>query len=167
MISGGCVFVNKEYILIIIEWLTVILLLIKFIPRDKIREAYLAFSFKQILTWLLGLTVAELRLIEYPVRLFPYATKVSFSFEYFAYPSICAIFNVNFPEGKSNFKKFMHYFYYCTTITTLEVIVERYTNIITYINWTWYVTWISLFLTFFMTRRFYVWYLKLNKRSSE
>nr|WP_282434416.1 CBO0543 family protein [Desulfosporosinus orientis] len=43
------------------------------------------------MTWAVGLGVVELRLIEYPVRLFPYANRTSFSFEYFIYPSICAI----------------------------------------------------------------------------
>jgi hypothetical protein len=155
--------VNKEYALILFEWLITIGLLIKFIPRNKIREAYVGFTFKQILTWVLGLTVAEFGLIEYPVRLFSNANKASFTFEYFVYPSICAIFNVNFPENKSNFKNFMYYFYYCTSLTIAEVIFERYTNIIKYIHWTWYVTWITLLITFFMTRKFYIWYLKLNK----
>jgi hypothetical protein len=155
---------NKEYGLIIIEWVITIGLLIKFIKRDKIREAYIAFSFKQILTWILGLSVAELRLIEYPVRLFPYANKASFTFEYFVYPAICAIFNVNFPENKSNFNKFLYYFYYCTSITVIEVIVEKNTNIIKYIHWTWYVTWSTLFITFYLTRKFYLWFFKLNNK---
>ncbi|WP_345788342.1 CBO0543 family protein [Desulfosporosinus orientis] len=63
----------------------------KFIPKDKIRKALIAFLFKQVITWAVGLGVVELRLIEYPVRLFPYANRTSFSFEYFIYPSICAI----------------------------------------------------------------------------
>jgi hypothetical protein len=155
---------NKEYGLIIIEWVITIGLLIKFIKRDQIREAYIAFSFKQILTWMLGLSVAELRLIEYPVRLFPYANKASFTFEYFVYPAICAIFNVNFPENKGTFNKFLYYFYYCTSITVIEVIVEKNTNIIKYIHWTWYVTWSTLFITFYLTRKFYLWFFKLNNK---
>jgi hypothetical protein len=155
---------NRDYALLIVQWLVTIGLLIRFIPRNKIREAFVAFSIKQMLTWLLGLIVAELRLIEYPVRLFPYANKASFTFEFFVYPSICAIFNINFPENKSNFKKFMYYFYYCTSITVAEVITERYTNILKYIHWTWYITWITLFLTFILTRRFFVWFYKLNQK---
>jgi hypothetical protein len=156
---------NKDYILITIEWLITIGLLIIFIPRNKFREAFVAFTFKQIITWSTGLTVVELGLIEYPVRLFPYANKTSFTFEYFVYPSICAIFNVNFPENNGKFKKFMYYCYYCTSLTIIETIVERYTNIIKYVHWSWYTTWITLFLTFFMTRKFYVWYFRLNKKS--
>lgn len=154
---------NKDYALIIVEWLIVTGLLVKFIPRKKIREAFVAFSFKQTITWLLGLSVVEWGLIEYPVRFFPQSNKTSFTFEFFAYPAICAIFNVNFTESKSLFKRFLYYSYYCTTLTIIEVIVEKNTNIITYTHWTWYVTWISLFLTFYATRKFYIWFFRLNK----
>jgi hypothetical protein len=154
---------NKEYGLIVIGWVITIAMLIRFIPKDKIRHAYVAFGFKQVLTWMLGLSVVELGLIEYPVRLFPNANKTSFSFEYFIYPSICAIFNVNFPEKKGKFKQFMYYVYYSSILTIIEIIVERYTNILNYIHWTWYTTWITLFITFYMTRKFYLWFFKIQE----
>lgn len=156
---------TRDYMLTIIEWITTIGLLIRFIPRDKIREAHVTFLFKQILSWILGLSVAELKLIEYPVRLFPYANKTSFTFEFFVYPAICAIFNTNFPIKKSPFSRFMYYFYYCTTMTVMEIFTEKYTNILKYIHWTWYITWITLFITFFISRRYYVWFFKLNKHN--
>lgn len=154
---------NKDYALLIAEWIIIIGMLIRFIPKDKIRHAFVAFSFKQLLTWLLGLTVVECRLIEYPIRFFRYANKTSFTFEYFAYPSICAIFNVNFPKNKSLYIRSLYYFYYCTVLTVIEVLVEKNTDIVTYIHWAWYTTWISLFLTFYLTRRFYVWFFRLKK----
>lgn len=146
-------------------WILTIILLIRFIPRNKIREAELAFLFKQLITWVTGLAVVELGLIEYPVRLFPYANKTSFSFEYFIYPSMCAIFNVNYPEKKGAFGQFMYYFSYCTALTIIEVIVERYTEIIKYIHWNWLITWITLYLTFYMTRKYYIWFFKLNEKT--
>ena len=154
---------NVDYILITIEWIVTIGLLIRFILRQKIREAYIAFLFKQVITWVTGLLVVELRLIEYPIRLFPYATKSCFTFEYFVYPSICAILNVHYPKNKNAFGQFMYYFYYCTTITGMEVLTERYTNILKYVHWTWYITWITLFITFYMTRSFLYDFLILNR----
>lgn len=156
---------NVNYIFLALEWLITIGLLICFIPKHKIREAHVAFLAKQAITWVLGLSVVELRLIEYPIRLFPYANKTSFTFEYFVYPSICAIFNVHYPEKKSAFSQFMYYFYYCTTLTGIEILTEKYTNILKYIHWSWYVTWISLFITFFITRKYYVWFFKLREKS--
>jgi hypothetical protein len=154
---------NIDYLLIATEWIITIVLFLKYIPKNKIREAHVAFFFKQVITWITGLSVVQLKLIEYPVRLFPYANKTSFTFEYFVYPSICAIFNVHFPEKKGAFSKLMYYFYYCTTMTVVEIFVERYTNVIKYIHWTWYITWITLFITFYITRRYYVWFFKLKQ----
>ncbi|MDP4159781.1 MAG: CBO0543 family protein [Bacillota bacterium] len=156
------IFTSKEYIIIAIAWIITIILLVIFIPKDKYREAQVAFGIKQVLTWVTGLTVVELGLLEYPVRLFPYANKTSFTFEYFIYPSICAIFNVHYPEDKKTFGQFLYYVYYCTTMTLIEVIVERSTNIIKYIHWTWYITWITLFFTFTISRKYYTWFFKLK-----
>lgn len=154
---------NINYILIAVEWIVTIILLVKFIPKNKIRLALVAFHGKQVLTWVMGLSVAQLKLIEYPIRLFPYANKACFTFEFFTYPSLCAIFNVKYPLKKNAFGQFMYYFYYCTTLTVIEVIVEKYTDILKYIHWTWYITWITLFITFYLTRSYCVWFFKLKE----
>ena len=54
---------NRERAIIITEWIIMIIMLIKFIPRSRVREAHVAFLFKQLLTWLLGLAVVEFGLI--------------------------------------------------------------------------------------------------------
>jgi hypothetical protein len=156
---------SLDYTIIAIAWILTIVFLAIFIPKDKIREALVAFLFKQLITWITGLAVVELRLIEYPVRLFSYANRTSFSFEYFIYPSICAIFNVNYPKDKSFFRQFRYYFYYCTSLTFVEVVVERYTHILKYVHWTWYITWITLFITFYLTRKFYIWFFRIKQNN--
>lgn len=155
---------NINYLYIIFAWVVTAIALIKFIPREKIREAQLVFLFKGTLTWVLGLIVVYFHLIEYPVRLLPSVSHTSFTFEYFVYPSICAIFNMHFPENKDKFHKALYYCYYCSGMTILEVLVERYTEILKYIHWHWYVTWITLFIIFFISRSYYKWYFNLNKK---
>lgn len=154
------VFLSKEYIIYIVEVILVIILLFRFIPKDKIRQAHVAYLFKLLITCSVGLAVAEYRLIEYPIRFFPYATKASFLFEFFLYPAICAILVVNYPEKKSAFAKFMYYFYYCTTLTIIEIIEERYTDILTYIHWNWFITWIAFFVTFYLSQKYNKWFFK-------
>ncbi|GAE89339.1 hypothetical protein JCM21531_2855 [Acetivibrio straminisolvens JCM 21531] len=139
--------------------ITAVLLLI-LIPKNKIREAIVIFSFKQMITWLLGLFVAEFNLIEYPIRLFANATKASFTFEYFVYPSICVVFNLYYPENKSLLRKTLHYVVYTTAITVFELILEKYTENIRYTNWTWYYTFSSVYFTFFLSRTYYKWFYK-------
>jgi hypothetical protein len=157
---------SKEVIILTSVWIALALMLLIFVPRDKIRQAIIIFFFKQFLTWMLGLTVAHFGLIEYPVRSFAKATKTSFDFEYFFYPAICVVFNLHYPDGKGRVHEFLYYFYYCSIMTFVEVLAEKYTDILNYIHWTWYITWITLFITFYISHKFYLWYFRLNKPST-
>lgn len=132
--------------------------LLFFIPKDKRRLAIVAFLFKQVITFIIGLIVVEIGLLEYPVRLFPSVSRASFTYEYFAYPVTCAIFNVWYPHKRNILHQLGYYAAFCTVLTIGEVLIEKYTEILTYIHWEWYITWISLFLTFYMTRLFCIWF---------
>ncbi|ENH97722.1 hypothetical protein J416_04121 [Gracilibacillus halophilus YIM-C55.5] len=147
-----------EHIIIIMVWIVSFSVLFIFIPKDKILHALVASHIKQAITWVFGLIVSNYRLIEYPVRLFPYTSKASFTFEFFAYPAICAIFNVHYPEGRSRVAKFGYYALYSSIITIIEIILERNTDVINYIHWSWYWTWITLFISFFLSRSYYKWF---------
>ena len=154
-----------DTLLIILGWVITTVLLIIFVPKIKIRQAIVIFMFKQMITWFIGLLVVELRLLEYPVRSCAYATNTSFDFEYFIYPSFCVLFNLNYPEGESFVKRFMHYIYFCSALTAVEVLVEKNTNILHYINWSSYTTFITFFITFFMSRQFFKWFYKSKEPS--
>lgn len=154
---------SMDVFIIILGWLITIILLALFVPINKIRHAIVIFFFKQFITWILGLLVAEFKLIEYPVRSFSYAIKSSFDFEYFIYPAFCVIFNLHYPKTKEFFHQFMYYFMYCTVLTVIEVIIEKNTNVIKYINWTWYISWISFYITFYISRKFYLWFYKFEE----
>jgi len=154
--------VNKEIIILSSIWILITLMLLIFVPKNKLREAIVIFFFKQFLTWIVGLLVVQFGLIEYPVRMFANATKSSFDFEYFFYPATCVVFNLHYPEGKGRLHEYMYYFYYCSIMTIFEVSAEKYTDILRYIHWSWYITWITLCITFFLSRKFYVWYFRLK-----
>lgn len=131
-----------------------------FIPKNIIRLAVVAFLFKQVITFLFGLVVVELGLIEYPLRLFASVNRSSFTFEYFFFPIICAIFNVWYPNNRSILIRLGYYVLYSSILTILEVIIEKYTDLIEYIHWEWYFSWITLCLTFYFTRLFCIWFFK-------
>lgn len=81
-------------------------LLIKFIPKNMVREAHVAFLFKQLITCLFGLLVVENGNIKYPYRFFfKKSTKSSFTFEYFVYPALNALFNTYYPEKRNKYIK--------------------------------------------------------------
>lgn len=153
-----------ERIILVSAWIITIIVLIIFIPKNRIREAQLIFLFKQLQTWLFGLLVANYGLIEYPMRLFQYATRADFTFEFFIYPAVCVIFNLHYPQKKSWFRQAVHYVSYTTTITLFEIVIEKYTNIINYLHWTWYLTWITICVTFWFSRLYYVWFYKHKRK---
>ncbi|WP_449620455.1 CBO0543 family protein [Robertmurraya sp. Marseille-Q9965] len=142
-------------------WIVISYLLLKFVPRHRIREAHLAFLFKQVLTWLFGLLVVEKNLITYPYRLFfKKATKSSFTFEYFVYPGLCSLFNLYYPEKRNLFYKFCHYFFYTAVITCFEAIAFKYTNLINYKKWTWYWSFITVWISYYISRIYHRWFFK-------
>jgi hypothetical protein len=154
--------VRIEYLIIFNAWIISAFLVVLSVPRDKIRDAFIIFLFKQMLTWFLGFMVVQYRLLEYPVREFAYAARNSFSFEYFIYPAICVVFSMWFPKKRS--LAILWYLLFPSWMSTVEYFLEKYTKVIHYIRWEWYYTWISLLITFYLTRQFYLWFIRGNQK---
>ncbi|HAM81946.1 CBO0543 family protein [Ornithinibacillus bavariensis] len=156
----------------IIEWWILIVAytlatsVLFFIPKGKYRLAIVAFLFNQAITFLVGLLVVDLGMIEYPVRLFASINRTSFTFEYYIFPIICAAFNVWYPNGSNRFIQLGYYVSYCSFMTIIEGLLERNTELIKYTHWEWYYTWITLFLSFFFVRIICVWYFSEKKLTS-
>ncbi|MEF2967321.1 CBO0543 family protein [Paenibacillus sp. M1] len=129
-----------------------------FVPKRKIRLGVVAFLTEHVITFLIGLVVVELDLIEYPVRLFASVNRTSFTYEQFALPVVSALFMVWYPNDRSKLHQFGYYAAYCSVLTVLEVVLETYTDLIEYIHWEGYVTWITLWISFYITRRLCVWF---------
>lgn len=150
---------SLEYIILIGVWFLSFLLIFT-IPRNRFRVATIAFLFKQVMTWFLGLVVVELGLLVYPVRCLPEVNRASFIYEFFAYPMVCAVFNARYPSNRSRWFQLGYYAAYCTVLTLTEVFIEVYTDLIEYVHWNWFWTWSSLFMTFLLTRMFCVWFFR-------
>ena len=149
----------------LLAWIVTSLLLIKFVPRKRMREAIVSFLFKQVITWLFGLLVVEKDLISYPNRLFFKKTiKSSFTFEYFVYPGLCALFNLYYPENKPKIIKFLYYSFHTSIITIFEIIAVKYTNLIKYNKWSWYWSFITMYMSYFFSRIFQRWFFRINTR---
>jgi hypothetical protein len=149
-----------EWFLLGAVWVLSLALLVFTIPKERARVAHTAFLFKQMITWILGLLVVEFGLLEYPVRELASVNRTSMTFEFLAYPSICALFNARYPSRRSLPIQFVYFCAYCTGMTAVEVLIEKYTLLIDYVDWTWYWTWCSLFATFLSSRLFCVWFFK-------
>lgn len=149
---------TKEQVIEISSWIVSAILLLILVPLARIREALVVYFFKQVITWYFGVVVVQKGLIEYPVRFFAKATNTSFSFEFFVYPTICVIFNLYYPFGKSSLLQILYYICFASAITVFELILEKRTDLIKYLKWSWLWTWITLFITFALSNWFYRWF---------
>lgn len=131
------------------------------IPKEKIRSACLVLMFTQAVTWLFGLVVVELRWLEYPYRLM-HVGKTSLEFEYVVYPVITAIFVLRFPEQVGWLWRGVYYLLCTAALTGFEWVLEEHTDLIEYTGWAWYWTFVTVGLTFYVTRRYYVWFQKVR-----
>ncbi len=152
---------SKEKIIEISSWVVLAILLIIFVPFIRIREALVVFFIKQSITWYFGVLVVHNGLIQYPLRFFPKATNTSFTFEFFVYPAICVLFNLYYPFETSYLWQFAYYAVYTSAITTFEAVLEKHTNLIEYIRWSWVWTWVTILLTFIISNWFYRWFFNL------
>lgn len=134
-----------------------------FIPKQKYRQASFIFLFTRFPVWIIGLSVVEAGWLEYPVREFHKANSTSFTFEYFVLPILCIFFNLYFPESKGIYRKLAYYAAFLAPFTLLEYFAERYTLIINYIHWEWYITFISMCILFYLIRVVYKWFFHLHK----
>ncbi|MGN7400811.1 CBO0543 family protein [Cytobacillus praedii] len=153
---------KKEKTIIISSLTVTFLLIVRFVPKDKIREAQLIFLFKQVLTWLFGLIVVEMGLIKYPYRLFfKKASKSSFSFEYFIYPALSVLYNLHYPEKRKLLVRILFNTLYPSLITLLEMIALKYTRLIKYEkDWSWYWSFTSMFITNYLSHLYFKWFFK-------
>ncbi|MCM0650139.1 hypothetical protein NBE98_17360 [Clostridium swellfunianum] len=134
-----------------------------FIPKQKYREAYFIFMFSQLPSWIFGLVVVEAGLIAYPVRELSRANATSFSFEFLVLPFMCIFFNLYYPVNKNLFRKLSYYITILGPFTLAEYFTEKYTDIIEYLHWAWYTTFITMILFIYFVRAAYKWYFRLDK----
>ena len=153
--------------LLYFAWGITILSLFLFVPKNKIHLALVAFFFKQAMTWPLGLLVADMGWIQYPIRFFENANQASFTFEFFVYPVLCVYLNIYFPVKKHLLLRMAYYIVICSVVTLLELFLLHNTNLIRYIHWNGYLTWITLFITLYIDRQFCVWFFKSYNKTSD
>ncbi|WP_442920040.1 CBO0543 family protein [Metabacillus sp. B2-18] len=86
--------------------------------------------------------------------------RSSFTFEYFVYPALCSLFNLYYPEKSNKVVKLTYYFIHTSIISFFEIIAVKYTNLIKYNNWTWYWSFITIWLTYYVSRIYHRWFYK-------
>ncbi|MGG1514580.1 CBO0543 family protein [Paenibacillus oryzisoli] len=144
-------------------WIATAALLVILINRKNLIQAILSFLFMQVPSWLFGALVVQGGLIEYPVGFLQMVYKASFSFEFFIFPAVSAVFNVYFPQKRRWFAKLIYTLSFPTIITITEVQLEKHTHLIKYLHWSWYWSFLTLTFTLLLSYSFCLWFFKKVK----
>ncbi|HMM19206.1 MAG TPA: CBO0543 family protein [Selenomonadales bacterium] len=130
-----------------------LILLIFAVDWSHFRDWVVILLFKSLLDFIWGSPVVELKLIEYPVRLLPHYYDTAILFELWVFPVLCVLYNqVTRKRGLGAILLFAILF--SAGITAIEYILERYTALIHYLDWTWFTSFYTLTITFLLSRAF-------------
>ncbi len=90
-------------------------------------------------------------MVEYPVKFLPDFFDTSILFEYLLFPVTC-IFYYQTTYHSKLCSIMIQTFLYSAILTVLEVVFEKYTDLIEYHSWTWFYSLISMFLLMLFVR---------------
>ncbi|MBS4174913.1 CBO0543 family protein [Bacillus sp. FJAT-49736] len=120
---------------IVITKMIVILLLIFIVPKTRIREACVNFTFLQTLTWVTGVVLAQYDIVKSPFRLFPKATSQNFFNDFIIYPAISVLFYFLFPHKKKRNIQCFFVIAFAFMISLYDLSVVSFTDLKRYIHW--------------------------------
>ncbi|WP_305853291.1 CBO0543 family protein [Halobacillus amylolyticus] len=111
---------------------------------------------------ILGVIVVEEHLLTYPVSLFKHFQS-SVLFEFLLFPVLCTYYyQTSYFTGA--FGIIWQAVVFSGVLTIIEFCLERYTDLIRYLQWDWYYTFTSVFL-FMVSVRFLMWLINYRVRS--
>lgn len=134
-----------------------LLLLVFAVDWHYFRDWVVVFLYKSLLDSLWGTAAVTLNLLEYPFRQLPQFYKTSLLFEYWIFPILCLLYNQ--VTRKLGFRLILVYaILFSAVMTAIEYPLELYTELIKYHKWSWYMTFITLAVTFLSSRIFIAFY---------
>jgi hypothetical protein len=149
--------ISPELIISITAALIGLLLLIFVVDWRYFRDWVVVFLYKTVLDALWGAAVVNLNLLEYPFRQLPQLYRVSLLFDYWIFPILCVLYNQ--VTRKQGFRLILSYaVLFSAGMTAIEYPLELYTELIRYYHWSWYITFITLTVTFLSSRAFIAFY---------
>jgi hypothetical protein len=121
-----------------------ILLLPFAFKREKVKDWLLVFFLKGYISSFVAQLVVRNKNISYPIRLLPSFLNISVVFDYLLFPLLCVFYNRTSLFSKPIYV-FIQSLLYSMPMTILEVILEKYTDLIKYKNnwnWNWIITYL-------------------------
>jgi hypothetical protein len=148
---------SLEQIITITSTVVSLLLLIFAVDWRYFRDWVVVFLYKSVLDFVWGSPVVNVKLLEYPVRLLPQYYKTSILFELWVFPILCVVYN-QVTRERGLWPILYYAALFSAGMTAIEYSLEKYTDLIRYIKWSWVTTFFTLMLTFLSSRAFIAFY---------
>lgn len=148
---------SMEQIINIVAALLTLCLLIFAVDWRYFRDWIVVFLFMSVLGAFWGTPVVEMQLLEYPVRLLPRFFDTSILFEFWVFPVLCILYN-QITRERSLWPIIYYAVLFSVGMTAVEYPIELYTDLIKYMNWSWFTTFCTLNITFLASRAFITFY---------
>ncbi|MDR6121147.1 hypothetical protein QFZ87_000744 [Bacillus sp. SLBN-46] len=150
---------SRDYTVIILIWVIGIIAYLFLTPKNRYRKVLFALILCQAFVWVSSLLHVKYHLLAFPVREFPKATDVLVTTEYFFYPLLSGFYIISEPK-RSPIIRFLYLSLWISGLTVMDVMLEKYTNLIEYVHYAWYLTWLNFFWIFVVTHLIYHWFFK-------
>jgi hypothetical protein len=150
---------KEDMVMLLIIGGTVFSLLV-FVKKKDIRKAFLAAMTAQLFTWAIGIFLTYIGKVEYPVRLFSKAVDSSFLHGYIMNPSIYAIYYIHYPRQAKLIYRWMYTLFVSAVPAIIEVMENKYTDLMDYKGWSGYYTWMMAFILYNILRRYLDWFFQ-------
>jgi hypothetical protein len=149
-----------EHLILGAMWLFGFVSFILFIPRQDRRKGFLAFLMFQAIIWLCDMPAFTFGLLSAPVREFPKATDLPLTIDYWFYPVLFAIYYVKRRVNASLWSRLTYYFIWISVSTLIDIVIERYTDLLKYGILQWWGMWIYIGFLFYVSQVCCNWFFK-------
>ncbi len=141
-----------EHWIFLATWVLGIIGFLLFIPRKDRRVGIMAFMIFQALIWLCDMPAFKFNLLSAPVRILPKATNLALTINYIFYPVLFSIYYVHRRVKGNLWSKFLYFFVWISAVTLLDMVIERYTDLLEYGFLTWYGMWGYISFLFYVSQ---------------
>ncbi|WP_026568348.1 CBO0543 family protein [Bacillus sp. UNC41MFS5] len=151
---------SVDYVIIILMWVIGIIAYIFFTPKKRYRKVLVTLLICQALLWVNSLFHVEFNLLAFPVREFPKATDLLITTEYFFYPLLSGLYIAYEPKRSSYLIRLIYLSVWSSVIAIYDQMLVNYTNLVEYVHYAWYFTWLDFFCIYAATNVIYQWFFK-------
>lgn len=123
------------------EWLwtggsfvLLLMLVVPYLSGSRIREIWTVFLTMQTIKWLFGVLKAEFRLVEFPVRFFPYATQQDFATDFALCPAM-AVFYAMIVRGRTLRVQLGYAACFAAVYALWSWAMTKWTNLQVHLHW--------------------------------